>query len=73
MQAEASPAWPLAQSVSQLPPAPPAVPSCLLQLENGFEDAETHAKQDVGSMVFNTFIWCQVSARSAQHSAVQCH
>ena len=47
-------------------PCPPA----LLQLENGFENAETHAKQDVGSMVFNTFIWCQVSASSAQRSAV---
>ena len=54
-------------------PCPPALPCpALLQLETGFEDAETHAKQDVGSMVFNTFIWCQVSASSAcWHSSRQ--
>jgi hypothetical protein len=31
------------------------------QLHQGWEDAEDYAKKELSSMVFNTFIWCQVS------------
>ena len=43
-------------------PAPlPASPRPA-QLYTAWEDAEEHAKKDVSSMVFNTFIWCQARA-----------
>lgn len=32
-----------------------------LQLYTDWEKAESKAKEEISSMVFNTFIWCQVS------------
>ncbi len=30
------------------------------QLEDDWKSAQDTAKEDISSMVFNTFIWCQV-------------
>lgn len=46
-------------------------PSLILQLDDEYTKAEEHAKKDISSMVFNTFIWCQVGARQGRSHALQ--
>ena len=45
--------------------AHPASPGPALQLDDDYHDYKEDAQKETNSMVFNTFIWCQVGLRRA--------